>query len=187
MFTDRFLAFIPLLLALETSFNRDGSVHTERDPDDPGGTTKFGIDQRSHPHVDIAALAEDDAKAIYFSEWSRIGTELLPPRLAELLFDIHVNGGPGAYWLQQVLAVPADGFIGPVTRTAACALDTAQVNDACVRICSRRDGRFRRLSGMGAGKYLNGWLNRSARLRAFCVAPLDDDSSWTEWTTQALA
>jgi lysozyme family protein len=34
----------------------------ERDPDDPGGLTKFGIDQRSHPTVDINALRLEQAK-----------------------------------------------------------------------------------------------------------------------------
>src|SRR5689334_23219940 len=114
--TPRFLAFIPLLLDLETEHNRDGSVRTEHDPDDPGGTTKFGIDQRSHPHENIAELTEARAREIYFADWVRTKVEALPARIGELLFDIAQNGGPGAVWLQRALLVKDDGFIGPKTR-----------------------------------------------------------------------
>lgn len=178
--TPRFLAFIPLLLDLEIARNADGSVHTEHDPDDPGGATKYGIDQRSHPGVDIAALTQDQATAIYFGEWTAAPVEALPPRLGELLFDIRVNGGPGAAWLQQALNVIADGFTGPQTLAAAQSLDAAGIAKAVQQVCAYRDMRFVRLAGTNPRfeKYLNGWLNRSARVRAFCLAPLDDDSSW---------
>src|SRR6478735_11274468 len=37
----------------------------ENVPGDPGGPTKYGIDQRSHPDVNIRALTKEQAKAIY--------------------------------------------------------------------------------------------------------------------------
>ncbi len=187
MLSARFSLFAPLLIELETEYNRDGSVRTEHDPDDPGGTTKFGIDQRSHPHVNIAALTEADARGIYFEEWTRIGTESLPARIGELLFDIHVNGGPGAVWLQRALGVDPDGNIGPKTMAAAAALDAWGVKEACKAICVQRDARFQRLAvnNPRLAKYLTGWLNRSARVRAFCLAALDDDASWLTWPPKA--
>ena len=50
----RFDEFIDVLLAFETEYNPDGTVRVERDPADAGGTTKFGIDQRSHPRIRVA-------------------------------------------------------------------------------------------------------------------------------------
>jgi len=169
--TPRFQAFIPLLLALESVFNRDGSVRTEHDPDDPGGATKYGIDQRSHPQVEVAGLTEDSARAIYFAEWVQAQAEALPARIGELIFDIRVNGGPGAVWLQRFLGVNADGFLGPKTLAAARALDAAGRAGAIKAICLQRDARFHRLAETNPrlGRFLNGWLARSARVRAFCL------------------
>ena len=42
----RFLAAIAFVLKWETVFDRQGNPIAEHDPDDPGGLTKFGIDQR---------------------------------------------------------------------------------------------------------------------------------------------
>lgn len=175
--TPRFLAYIPLLISLETDVDRNGLVLTEHDPDDPGGTTKFGIDQRSHPGVDIAGLSEADAQAIYFAEWTRIQTEALPARLGELLFDIHVNGGPGIVWLQTALGVTADGFLGPRTLGAAGALDAWKVRQMVNTICGWRAARFNRLADNNAGlaKFRQGWLNRNSQVQTFCLAQMDPD------------
>jgi lysozyme family protein len=45
----------------------DGAI--ARDPHDPGGLTRWGISQRSYPHLDIANLSRDDALAIYKRDW----------------------------------------------------------------------------------------------------------------------
>jgi lysozyme family protein len=43
-----------------------------QDPDDPGGTTKYGISARAHPEVDVRNLTLEDAKEIYRKEyWER--------------------------------------------------------------------------------------------------------------------
>jgi lysozyme family protein len=70
----------------------EGTVF-ENDPDDPGGATKFGIDQRSHPDVDIKNLTAEEATEIYWNEWVRNGCEHLPAPLDWLFFDAAVNCG----------------------------------------------------------------------------------------------
>src|SRR6266536_5311257 len=91
--TDRFLHFIPFIFKWETEYNADGSVRTEHDPDDPGGATRYGIDQRSHPGVDVASLSEEQATAIYYDEWTRSGAEDMPENLGEIYFNACVNAG----------------------------------------------------------------------------------------------
>ena len=67
----------------------------ENDPDDPGGATKYGIDQRSHPNVDIKNLTAEEATDIYWNEWVKDGCEHLPAPLDWLFFDAAVNCGLG--------------------------------------------------------------------------------------------
>ena len=65
----------------------------ENDPHDPGGATKFGIDARSHPGIDIKNLDETTALKIYWSEWVGNGCEEMATPLAEVFFDTCVNAG----------------------------------------------------------------------------------------------
>lgn len=67
----------------------------ENDPSDPGGATKFGVDQRSHPNVDIKNLTDEQATEIYSNEWIKDGCEHLPSPLDWLFFDACVNCGIG--------------------------------------------------------------------------------------------
>jgi lysozyme family protein len=81
-------------------FKWEGTTY-EDDPDDPGndGTkyrgTKYGIDARSHPNVDIKNLTEEKATDIYWSEWLKDGCDHLPSPLDWLFFDACVNCGIG--------------------------------------------------------------------------------------------
>ena len=142
--TPRFLNFIPFILKWETEFNKDGSVRVEHDPDDPGGTTKYGIDQRSHPHVDIAKLTKDDATGIYWSEWQEAGCDTRPPGLGEVYFNACVNCGTGR---AQKLVALAKNDAAEFLR---------QQTDFYKRLVAERP-RFQ--------KYLRGWLNRVEALR----------------------
>src|SRR6266436_4597543 len=76
-FSKTFTDFMPWILDWE------GRIF-ENDPDDPGGATKFGIDQRSHPNVDIRNLTESQALDIYWSEWIRDGCDKLSSPYAEV-------------------------------------------------------------------------------------------------------
>lgn len=170
--TPRFLAFMPFILKWETEYNSDGSVKVERDPDDPGGTTKYGIDQRSHPTVDIPNLTEAGARRIYFDDyWTKIHADSLPEPVGEVCMNIGVNAGKGraAKWLQQALGVTADGVIGPKTIDAAnaVALPTALAKDLCDRLMQH----YRDIAKGPLAKYLGGWTNRTNDLRRVLGIP----------------
>ena len=81
--------------AFELIVGIEGSL--TNDPQDPGGLTKYGISQRSHPDLDIANLTLDQAKALYRAEyWDVCACDLLPWERALCVFDTAVNQGPGA-------------------------------------------------------------------------------------------
>ncbi len=65
------------------------------DPDDPGGETNYGISKRAYPHLDIARLTVEQAKAIYRADyWERIaGDSLTSQHYANALLDTAVNMG----------------------------------------------------------------------------------------------
>jgi hypothetical protein len=65
----------------------------ENDPDDPGGETRWGVDKRSHPNVDIKNLTEKEATEIYWSEWLKYACDHLPSPLDWIFFDAAVNCG----------------------------------------------------------------------------------------------
>lgn len=122
----------------------------EDDRDDPGGATKFGIDQRSHPTVDIRKLTEDEAFYIYAREWEAAGCDNMPSPKAEVFFDTAVNLGLGR----------ARDFDAPEA-TAHWMLE-------------QRDGFYRSLAERRPvmRKFLRGWLNRTADLRRrYDIAP----------------
>lgn len=86
--------------------------------------TNWGISAASYPSLDIAALTEDEAKAIYQRDyWAPMQCEAMPPGLALLVFDAAVNNGLAAAtgWLQTATGTPADGAFGPATRAALAA------------------------------------------------------------------
>lgn len=136
----RFLAFWSFLMEWE------GRVY-ENDPDDPGGATKFGIDQRSHPRVNIRQLTEDQAKEIYWTEyWTKNSCEGMANGLGEVFFNACVNCGRArADKLLRASGSTASGFLD--------AQETFYKNLASARAASR--------------KYLKGWLNRTTALRRF--------------------
>lgn len=138
--TRRFENFIPFVL------EHEGGTY-ENDPDDPGGATKWGIDSRSHPGIDIKNLTKAEAVQIYFdSYWEPSGCEGLPPGLGEAQMDASVNCGPSR----------ADKFL------AASGGDAAKYND-------ERDAFYYRLAEARPSmrKFLRGWLNRTKDLRAY--------------------
>lgn len=125
----------------------------EDDPDDPGGATKFGIDQRSHPDVDIAKLTEKEAFAIYWKEWISSGCQNLPTPLAQVYFDTAVNCGLGraVRWME-----------------AARMPRGKSVQQICADILTARDGHYYSLSVAHKqfAKFLAGWINRTSALRS---------------------
>ncbi len=174
-----FLAFLPFVLDHE-------GREFENDPEDPGGATKFGIDQRDHPGIDIVTLTMQEATAIYWQEWLDAGADHLPYVMGCVYFDEHVNAGPrpATIHLQAALnarpslfdpvqVIAIDGVMGPATRAAAWASqgspDLAHIIDDQLDL---RAARYRTLAESPRFiKFLPGWLNRAEDLRAWATNP----------------
>lgn len=136
--TPRFLAFMPFILEWE-------GERYENDPDDPGGATKFGIDQRSHPGVDIKNLNKFGAMGIYWKEWEEDGCETKGSPFAEVFFNCAVNMG----------LARAQGF------------DKCVVGEDAKKFLDLQEAYYHRLAENHKNfqKYLRGWLNRTTALR----------------------
>ena len=139
------------------------------DPNDPGGETRYGISQRTHPNLDIGNLSLDDARAIYKQEfWDGVGYDQLTSQLiANKLFDLSVNMGSheAVQLLQQACCdcaepVAADGHLGPLTIAAANHAQEAQLLDS---FRDRAEQFYRKLADRrpGLAKFLNGWIARA--------------------------
>ncbi len=187
-FTQRFERAVDFVLKWETEFvgGHDGDfskeeyVRTEHDPNDPGGTTRYGIDQRSQPHVDIWNLTLAGARQIYWDtywhlrslengQWVQIPMDDLPEGWGECLFDVHVNGGPGVMMAQRacVMAgakIPIDGGLGPVT---IAAMHWAG-KDGLENFLHLRQSRYDSIAHdhPSEAEYLPGWTNRNNALAA---------------------
>ena len=159
LFSPQFQAAIAFTLTWE-------GTTLEHDPNDPGGTTFAGIDQASHPDVDVASLTLDDAKAIYWhSEWQWCMGDLLPASWATIVFDAAVNPGRAVFaWLQAAVGAKADGIIGPAT---IAALETAGPREMGIFL-DRCEAYYRHLVSdhPAMNRYLSGWLNRNNARRA---------------------
>jgi len=146
-------------------------VRTERDPNDPGGTTRYGIDQRSH-NVDIDKLTLEQATEIYRKDyWEKGKCTELPWPISLAHFDGCVNVGIGRATkiLQTAVMVDADGIFGIQTKQAT--------NDACnaigakavaEKICDIRRAFYNNLclNKPSMKQYQIGWFARCSDLKA---------------------
>lgn len=142
----------------------------ENDPDDPGGATKFGIDQRSHPGVNIRSLTIEKAAEIYEDEaWNKLHAEELPHGVGEVLANIAVNCGYGAAvkWLQEAVSTKVDGLFGPETLRKARMSDPYSLCDC---LLDRTEKHYRSIAKGRKAKFLKGWLNRNNSLRDLVVS-----------------
>ena len=88
---DRAIAHV-LLMECGPGHVDDGALHT--DPNDPGGTTKYGISQRAFKKVDIAKLTRAEAEEIYDKVyWRAIRADDLQSGMDLFAFDFAVNAG----------------------------------------------------------------------------------------------
>ena len=169
-----FAVAVAFVLDRETEFNRDGTVHCEHDPNDPGGTTMYGIDAGSHPGVDVVHLTEAQADAIYHgTEWKKIQGDRLPSFLALPMLDTAVNPGwkPACVYLQEAVGVNPDGAVSSVTVGALGKLDGRGLLRVALAVQDKREAYYRArpdyLHGKPFGKaFLPGWLNRVNLIRA---------------------
>lgn len=144
----------------------EGVVY-ENDPDDPGGATKFGIDQRSHPKENILKLTRERAAEIYWDEyWTRCRAHEMPRGVGEVVANIAVNTGHGraSKWLQEAVGVLVDGEIGPLTLAA---VNAKRPGVLVAALLDRTELHYRSIAKGRLAKFLKGWLNRNNDLRQY--------------------
>jgi len=142
---------------------------------DAGGLTKFGIDQRSHPYLDIENLTLEHASEIYRKEyWDKYKCGELPWPVNAVHFDNCVNMGSGqaVKLLQRTVGAHDDGIMGPATKVslmAACKVRSADV--VALQICTQKEQFYKRLVEQKPhlSKFENGWLNRVNDLKETIV------------------
>jgi lysozyme family protein len=155
----------------ECEYDKNGKVRSENVDGDAGGLTKYGIDQRSHPDVDIENLTVEKAAEIYRKEyWEKHHCDKLDWPLSLAIFDIAVNmgGGMAIKLLQRVCQTVDDGAWGKNTQaavTAACKVRGPET--VALQVCVLRDQFYNNLaeSKPHLAKFKNGWLNRVEDLR----------------------
>jgi len=181
VYSPRFLKAVEFVIQHETEYARGhygdmAFAIAEHVSGDAGGLTKWGIDQRSHPDVNVAELTLDAATNIYYhAYWLPSHAEELPLGIGEVIFDVKVNGGNGIKWLQEVinnLGIPCgiDGIFGPATKAAAQKVGTAALKP----LCNRREQYFRAIVDAHPlqSKFLAGWLARGTDCKAFATGIL---------------
>lgn len=130
--------------------------------------TKFGISAAAYPELEIAALSQADAQAIYQRDyWSRIAGDGLALPLALVTFDAAVNAGVAraVTWLQQAAGLRADGVLGPVTLAA---LRSGDAQALAREALARRIDFSARLPGWS--NFGLGWSRRFVALAAEILA-----------------
>lgn len=124
--------------------------------------TNHGISAAAYPHLDIKALTQDEARAIYRRDYfdkARCGE--LHPALAMLVFDSAVNNGVGnaVRFLQRAADVADDGVFGPLTLRAVKSKN--DIWSLCAEFQRERTNMMRKLSGWASNP---GWAVRLATL-----------------------
>lgn len=80
--------------AMAKVFGFEGDAYVAKDGLS-GAPSKFGINQKFNPDIDVKNLTKPQAEAIYKTRyWDAIGGDTLPPKTAEIAFDAAVNQGP---------------------------------------------------------------------------------------------
>jgi hypothetical protein len=138
---------------------------------DPGGPTKYGIDQKDHPDVDIKNLTLDQAKAIYLTVyWQGSNCDNLPYPVAKTHFNFSVNVGreQSIKFMQAAMGIAVDGQFGLLT---AGALSRAVPKTVALGMVDQADAFYKDLATKGQfAKFLIGWLNRNNDLRSLINA-----------------
>jgi lysozyme family protein len=103
-----------------------GYVHHKLDP---GGRTCLGVTQlvweewcgRESNEKEMRSLTPEMVAPLYRKKyWDKVNGDSLPDGLDYSVFDFAVNSGPGraAKFLQELIGIKTDGFIGPMTLAA---------------------------------------------------------------------
>lgn len=151
-------------------------VKSENHAKDPGGLTKYGIDKRSHPNVDIENLTQEQATEIYRKEyWDKYHCDQLEWPLNHVHFDncINAGGGQAIKFLQRVCQTVDDGAWGPNTKaavTAACKVRGTET--VALQVIEAKREFYKALAKKDPeqyGEFEEGWLNRTNDLKETIV------------------
>jgi lysozyme family protein len=156
------------------------------DPNDPGGPTRYGItcyDLAEYDHEPMNSMAAwapiveemslDTAEVIYEEKYATaVDFDHLNTGCDCVVFDFDVNSGSTAIrYAQQVVGVPIDGLMGPITLAAINSTDPATfVNN----LCDARLGFLRSLTTWSV--FGTGWSNRVADLRAYSLGLIQPEA-----------
>ncbi len=135
---------------------------------DPSGPTKYGVNTRDHPGLDIRNLTREQATAIHRREsWEGPKIDRLPPAVAVAVFDGAVDQGPGTAvrMLQRCLGVEVDGILGPLTVAAAGMRPTG---DLVGQYLAERGYRYAVTTGFV--QFGRGWLRRLFSVHTVCLS-----------------
>lgn len=128
-------------------------------------TTRWGIDSRFHPGVDLETLTREAAAEIFRRDyWAPIRGDELPWPVALLTFDQAVHDGPqdAARTLQRAIGAKADGIIGPRTLERVKALQGRALVE--VLLNSRADELIHRAFNHDRRSTLFGFMHRIVAL-----------------------
>lgn len=156
-YSNRFNSFMPFIMKEECDWPNDKSGQLSNDSDDPGSTTRFGIDftsyHRDHPNStkkDIINLTYEKAINIYWEDyWQKHNIESISYSLGECMMNTFVNGGHPIEWQRECGGDPSK-FIS---------LQEKYYKDLCAYWS--KNGKH------DPYKYLPGWLNRTTDLRKY--------------------
>lgn len=144
--------------AFSKLIGHEGGLVTDKR--DPGGTTRYGISQRSYPNEDIANLTLERAKQIYARDyWGPAGCDAVPDGAKFSLFDMAVNSGvkQAILTLQRTVGEAEDGILGPKTLMAISSMPASRF------IARFNAHRLRLMSSLPTWPaFGRGWANRIA-------------------------
>ena len=149
-------------------------------PRDPGGATNMGItiatarihglDKDGDGDVDfrdVKLLTKEDAIAVYArSYWNKLQCDLLPSGVDAVVYDFGINSGTSrsAKFLQRLVGVTIDGYVGP--QTVHATNNYCQVHGSARVINDLCDARQEFLEGLSTFKtFGRGWTKRVKHIR----------------------
>jgi lysozyme family protein len=173
-YSSRFRRWLAFSLKWEVETDSDGQIRTENVPGDSGGLTFAGLTERDDgmtPDVTPIWIAYTYREKY----WIKSQAEALPLAVGECVANYALNCGPtrAARFLQTALLdfgakVTVDGILG--TRSLSAAWKVPSSRELAIAVISKGNAYYRGIATGEREKFLRGWLNRSADLRAtFCV------------------
>lgn len=152
-------------------------------PNDKGGPTNLGITQavlaswlkRKVTAIDVRKLTLADVKPIYKANYANVVRfDDLPGGIDYLAFDFAVNSGPSraAKYLQALVGVEQDGYIGPATIAAVNREYAKSPAGLINEYADRREAFFQSIIKNNPSQkvFERGWMRRIAEARRLAQA-----------------